>query len=176
MEIRVETLPPEGEAFTFEADEAILRQIWDDPPELEQWHFSPARARVHVTKAHEGVELEGLVEVAWEAPCKRCLAPVEGSLEAPVRTRFETEPQELARDGTPELNDAAFLIAEYDGEKIEGIAWLAEQVSVLVPDDQLCDPDCKGLCSQCGANLNETECDCTPAVDPRWSALAELKS
>ena len=32
----------------------------------------------------------------------------------------------------------------------------------LIP---LCDEECKGLCPQCGANLNEGPCGCEPAAD-----------
>ena len=32
----------------------------------------------------------------------------------------------------------------------------------LIP---LCDEECKGLCPQCGANLNEGLCGCEPAAD-----------
>jgi len=39
---------------------------------------------------------------------------------------------------------------------------------------QLCREDCKGLCMQCGADLNEGECDCKPEVDPRLAALSQL--
>ncbi len=38
----------------------------------------------------------------------------------------------------------------------------------------LCSPDCKGLCSQCGKNLNEGECDCKSEPDPRLAVLRQL--
>lgn len=38
----------------------------------------------------------------------------------------------------------------------------------------LCSEDCKGLCPQCGANLNEGPCHCKPEVDPRLAALTQL--
>ena len=38
----------------------------------------------------------------------------------------------------------------------------------------LCREDCKGLCSRCGANLNDGECDCKPERDPRLAVLEQL--
>jgi uncharacterized protein len=39
----------------------------------------------------------------------------------------------------------------------------------------LCDDACKGLCPQCGRNLNEGTCDCQPDTsDDRFSALRQL--
>jgi uncharacterized protein len=50
-----------------------------------------------------------------------------------------------------------------------------EQVLLALPGRMLCQQDCQGLCPQCGANRNRTNCDCVqPAVDSRWKALADL--
>jgi uncharacterized protein len=42
----------------------------------------------------------------------------------------------------------------------------------------VCRPDCKGLCSVCGASLNEAdpaEHQHAEAPDPRWAKLRELQ-
>ena len=39
----------------------------------------------------------------------------------------------------------------------------------------LCRDECRGLCPQCGQNLNTASCDCAPPADPRWDALAVLR-
>ena len=49
-----------------------------------------------------------------------------------------------------------------------------EEVSLNLPTKILCSDDCKGLCPQCGANLNVSKCDCKKDVDPRLSALLQL--
>ena len=36
-------------------------------------------------------------------------------------------------------------------------------------------PDCLGLCPTCGADRNESECDCVAPVDPRWANLDVLR-
>ena len=39
----------------------------------------------------------------------------------------------------------------------------------------LCRPDCKGLCPECGTNLNHTTCTCAEdQVDPRFAGLRQL--
>jgi uncharacterized protein len=41
----------------------------------------------------------------------------------------------------------------------------------------LCRQDCRGLCQECGADLNDEECRCgEQTMDPRWGALANLLS
>jgi uncharacterized protein len=53
---------------------------------------------------------------------------------------------------------------------------LREQVLLAAPVKVVCRENCKGICAQCGKNLNEGACDCAPAVaDPRWHALRDLK-
>ena len=53
---------------------------------------------------------------------------------------------------------------------------VCEQVSLWLPVRELCREDCKGLCPQCGANLNEERCDCQEDfADSRWDALRKLK-
>lgn len=49
-----------------------------------------------------------------------------------------------------------------------------EEVLLDLPSKILCSEDCKGLCPQCGANLNVSECNCKKDIDPRLSALLQL--
>jgi uncharacterized protein len=45
-----------------------------------------------------------------------------------------------------------------------------------LPAVPLCAPECRGLCPVCGADRNETTCDCrTDEPDPRWAALESLE-
>jgi DUF177 domain-containing protein len=51
-----------------------------------------------------------------------------------------------------------------------------EQVLLALTDRPLCREDCRGLCPQCGANLNEKVCGCAvEKLDPRLSVLRALK-
>lgn len=51
-----------------------------------------------------------------------------------------------------------------------------EDLLLEIPGFPLCRADCKGLCAQCGQDLNEATCDCSPATDglSPWSALDGL--
>jgi uncharacterized protein len=53
---------------------------------------------------------------------------------------------------------------------------LARECLLLdVPLQPVCRPGCKGLCSECGNNLNESPCSHpTAEVDPRLSGLKSL--
>lgn len=50
-----------------------------------------------------------------------------------------------------------------------------EQLHLGIPMKPLCREDCKGLCSRCGADLNEGPCSCAPLGDARLAKLAALR-
>ena len=68
-----------------------------------------------------------------------------------------------------------------ESEIADGILDITELVrDTLIaaqPIQNLCKPDCKGLCPKCGENLNERECNCDKSeVDPRLAALLDFKA
>jgi uncharacterized protein len=64
----------------------------------------------------------------------------------------------------------------YRDDRIDLNELLREQFYLALPMKPLCQEGCKGLCSQCGTNLNLGSCDCAPVwEDPRLAALKGLK-
>jgi uncharacterized protein len=52
---------------------------------------------------------------------------------------------------------------------------LREQFYLALPMKPLCAEECRGLCSQCGSNLNLASCGCAPGwTDPRLAALKTI--
>ena len=52
---------------------------------------------------------------------------------------------------------------------------VVDALLLAVPVKKLCREQCKGLCPQCGVNLNEKTCNCRKMdIDPRWEALRNL--
>ncbi|OGF62248.1 MAG: hypothetical protein A2Y62_14080 [Candidatus Fischerbacteria bacterium RBG_13_37_8] len=65
-------------------------------------------------------------------------------------------------------------VSYFDGEIIELHEIIREQILLMVPIKNICTEKCKGLCSKCGVNLNEEECQCEKGSDERWNALRKL--
>ena len=66
-------------------------------------------------------------------------------------------------------------LPERAGE-LELLDAIREEMVLSQPLLALCRTDCKGLCPQCGTNLNESSCQCsTEEDDPRWDTLRALK-
>ena len=52
---------------------------------------------------------------------------------------------------------------------------IVDNILLSLPMKPLCSEDCKGICPQCGQNLNEGECDCEiDTVDPRLEKLKDF--
>lgn len=102
--------------------------------------------------------------------CRRCLKPVETPYRQDLTLVFVS-------DGSEENGDGGAYGFDVDQAELDMSEAVREEVVLAVNPYVVCDPECKGLCSRCGADLNEGPCDCSESeVDPRWEALRGLKS
>ncbi|HUY85573.1 MAG TPA: DUF177 domain-containing protein [Acidimicrobiales bacterium] len=97
-----------------------------------------------------GVIASGTVRARWMGECARCLEVAYGHLEAHVRELFEPGGGAFDKETYPLGDDWVDL------EPMVRDACMLE-----LPLRPLCSPNCKGLCSECGTNLNEHSCDCS---------------
>ena len=123
----------------------------------------PVQVRLHLEALSAGIAVTGVATAHWQGACKRCLAPVPESTEIDIDELYQvkvTDPD-------------AFPI---DADQLTLLPMVRENILVVVPQFLLCQPECKGMCPQCGADLNEGQCSCaTPVTDDRWAALEALK-
>lgn len=126
----------------------------------------------------EEVRVRGELQVRVETECSRCLErmgiPVHKPFDLfyrPSRTLQPTSRGEEIELKRPEL-DVGFMV----GDKLEFNDTLRELILMEMPMKPICRPDCRGLCLQCGTNLNAGTCGCSAEeVDPQWSPLRALK-
>jgi uncharacterized protein len=150
-----------------------------DELDLSQFEFSlpqPPRVTGRVTNIAQELRVQGSLQATLSAECDRCLEPVT----LPVANDFDLYylPADAQADksGETELLERDLDFSFYENERIDLDELVLEQLELSLPIRILCQEDCKGLCAQCGTNLNVESCDCPPPLDPRWQALAELKS
>ncbi len=117
------------------------------------------------------IEIRGQVSTTMEMPCARCLDPVL----QPVDREFDLAYRSIrtmARGDEFEVPRGEEELGFYhgDGLLLENVA--KEQVLLSLPMKSVCRSDCRGLCPQCGCNLNHSSCGCASRkVDPRWERL-----
>jgi uncharacterized protein len=75
----------------------------------------------------------------------------------------------------PQPEDAD-IATQIDDHHILDLSEIVRQdLALALPMVPLCRTACKGLCSNCGQNWNEGDCDCeTEELDPRLIVLKEL--
>ena len=149
---------PVGAQITFTADEG-QHQISNGLA------VEYVRGTLRLTRTDQRVLARGRLETQVGAECARCLEPFDLSLSIRIEELFTLFPASPA-DKTYHIGEDGYLNLDRP---------LAELVQLEMPMHALCRPDCKGLCSQCGQNLNEGTCRCSDQdVDPRMAALSTL--
>ena len=88
-------------------------------------------------------EVEGEITFTLKGECTRCLKAVEKTFVVEFSESFGTE------DGYPVVNG-----------KIDLTKMVEDIIIMNTPVTFLCSDDCKGLCPECGANLNDGACKC----------------
>lgn len=112
----------------------------------------------------EGVLVTGTAVVDLVGECSRCLDEITGSQTVDLQELFFHPGQ--AQD----MEDSEVI-----DEMIDLEIPLRDAVVLGLPFTPLCADDCRGLCSQCGASLNDDPGHShADQVDPRWSKLAGL--
>ena len=137
----------------------------------------PSHGRVvgYVTllRTMDGIFATASLTGSEDDQCNRCLEDIQVTLELNVQEEFIASADAVsgAQQSPPDDPDA-FRISEnqiLDMEEAARQAWISAR-----PVQALCNPDCSGLCSECGRNLNQSSCSCSPAPDERWGRLREL--
>lgn len=143
-----------------------------EQPDLQDLGEVSLEGRIVRTSA--GFLLRAALSYDQTMRCMRCLGPVAAPVEAQVDLLV------MLHKGAPEAVDheleeddlgVVFLVEP----ELDTRSLVVEQVQLNVPMKPLCRPDCRGLCPECGADLNAGACACAQKVDPRWSALDGLK-
>lgn len=125
------------------------------------------------------IQVDGSVQTSVRIACSRCAESYDAQLRRQFTLSYSRKiPQDLHRDETEgiELTAQQIGLILYQGDQIDLRDALAEQVVLSLPYKPLCRQDCKGLCQNCGANLNQDVCQCesNPNGGP-FEALKGLK-
>ena len=145
-----------------------------DPPDEEYRIVAPVELSMVVEKLGSAAfGVAGNARTRLELACSRCIEPFVVPVDASFDLRYVPH-AENAGEGEREIGEEDLTTAYYREGLLDLTDLLREQFQLALPMKPLCSDDCRGLCSECGANLNRTTCGCTPKwEDPR---LAPLKS
>ena len=122
---------------------------------------APLSWQIDISNTGDALLVTGTVEGEAKTACARCLETIAFPVTGEIEGYFLLNSEEAAPEDMDE--DEFDLLSEDKVIDVEPLATAALLLEFpLVP---LCDDECKGLCSTCGANLNEGPCGCEPASD-----------
>lgn len=166
--------------------EAAALQAPDDVFRLT----GPVALDMTVRRDDDLFHLVGTIRGEVELACSRCLEAYPMRLDLPFDLRYlpqhmneqaagaddsdvdGDEDEEAAEVGGDDLSTAF-----YRDDRIDLTQMVREQIYLALPMKPLHRDDCKGLCPNCGTNLNDASCGCQVAwEDPRLAPLKALQS
>jgi len=152
MWIEIAKLSPEGSLFEGEEPSVVLKT--DEDSHLRA--CSDIKYELFAQIVSKELLVKGVISVDLELECSRCAS------------FFSTM-----------VADSSFLRAyelSGDTERVDITEDIREDILLLIPRFALCSDQCKGLCPQCGKNLEKDPCDCQPPqFDDTWQALDGIK-
>lgn len=163
--------------FHIDASDLVLDD-GNEEADLDRLEAQNVHGEAKATRLSDGLLVQGDVEATVQLQCSRCLdtfsMPVEASLEEQFQPTVDVLTGYAIQRADFEENDAAFPI---DSNHMMDLTEPVRQaLLVALPMKPLCREDCKGICAECGANLNEWNCGHTQQkADDRWSGLRELR-
>jgi uncharacterized protein len=175
MKFRLEDIPEEGREANFsEAEDWLDERLRAEEKRLFRI-IGPIRVHLRLSKSGRMIHVKSRVETRVELLCARCLEPFFRGLNSEFSTVLKPRPNfPLAEER--ELNREDLESDFYEGEEINLTSFVQDQVLLTLPQKALCREECRGLCPQCGKNLNREVCQCpTALMDPRFQALKNLK-
>ena len=119
-----------------------------------------------------GILVQGKLSTSVTSLCARCLGDVREDLNAGFEEEFFATVD--VRTAKPTSVDVRADASTIGPEHIVDLSDVVRQeIQVGMAMHPICRPDCKGLCSDCGSDLNESSCGCDRIQ--RESAFAILR-
>ena len=124
-------------------------------PDLDLKNFNGV---ARIGRTQQGLILQAKFQCFIQTECVRCLSETT----VPLQTEFD----ELYAFSIRSVSESGLILPEDGHIDLEPL--LREYLTLEVPIQPLCKPDCKGLCVECGENLNEMMCEhhhtCQPDI------------
>ncbi|GHU91133.1 hypothetical protein AGMMS49925_05240 [Deltaproteobacteria bacterium] len=164
-------LPPEGREVTI-----TDQSVWLTP--LAAFHMActvrrPLAATVHMLPAANGYLVRGALTGEVLLPCSRCAEDAVTAINACFEEFEETPALDAA--GNPLPGEESRIVFHNNAPLLDLAALCWEEFVLALPPAPLCAPACRGVCLDCGVNLNTALCSCArDETDPRLAPLRAL--
>ncbi len=114
---------------------------------------APVHLAFDILKDGPQFHLVGRIQSALTLSCGRCLEDITLPVDLPFDLLYLPHTKN-AGEGEVEVEDDDLTTAFYQDETIDLGQLMLEQFYLAVPMKPLCRESCRGLCPECGTNLN----------------------
>ena len=160
---------PTGATRHYEINTKLIGQLDEDVAVV-----APITGQVRLLRTGSDILVQGVLQTTIEKSCGRCLEPFTSPVTVELEEQFFPTIDVTTGVGVepPEDADEANRI---DTQHTLDLNEVVRQDLLLESESsRYCQPNCKGICLQCGQNLNVAQCNCrNDAVDLRWAGLLE---
>ncbi len=135
----------------------------------------PVSGSVRLMRTEDGIWVSAPLDAYTPGSCSRCLVDIQQVLRLEIEEEFlpEIDTETGARLHDPHVFDENYYIGQ--SNVLDLTEAVIQYIYLSTSMKTMCRPDCKGLCTECGTNLNEGECKCDQSNrDPRWGALLDM--
>lgn len=134
----------------------------------------PISAHIEIEPAGNRFFLTGKVKTELVLRCDRCLEEFYCPMEQSFSLVIKRADPVLEVD--KELKKEELLEEVVKGEELDLDPIIREQIYLFLPMKCLCNENCRGICPNCGKNLNFDQCTCKKeAAHPAFQVLTRLK-
>ncbi len=125
-------------------------------------------------RIEDEVFLDGVMTFTVRYTCARCVEEYEVPYRVPMNIVIQlVSDQDASLE--EDADDDRFVLYPESKTVFSLDQHIRDAIVLEQPMKPLCKPECRGLCPQCGANLNESPCNCkADTEDPRWEAIRKL--
>lgn len=175
--IKLTAVPKDGTAYEeqFSIEEKAPVSYWG-----QLYSFNtPLCVSVKIYRAEANLYTDISVSGIAETACARCLEPAKSQILGELKYLFTLAADEESRtkeekEGLADGDEDRILLDSWEDE-IDISPQIWEVMMTALPAVILCKADCKGLCPECGASLNNEKCNCKKAGgDARFELLKQL--
>ncbi|MGF7185125.1 uncharacterized protein GGQ84_001211 [Desulfitispora alkaliphila] len=127
--------------------------------------------KINLLAKNTGSEIlvSGKIETALKMMCGRCLTETDCPIDIDFEEIF------VHKSKAEYIDNSDDDIIFFEGNNIHLDQIVAKNIILNMPIRTFCDEECKGICPQCGINLNEEKCSCVQDnIDPRMEVLKKL--
>ncbi len=132
---------------------------------------------ITVVREYKNIRVTGRVTAPLALCCSRCLADYTSFVDTSFTLFFCKEAAiAVSAEDELELVEMDLMSSTYTGDDIDLTHEIEEQIAMEIPSKPLCSEECKGLCHECGIDLNNADCSCSKEpVRLAFNALKNFK-